>query len=85
MAKPKSAPVVAVPAVPTVVSPSTVEPILTAEQLAKALQLPSEKTVYELTRTRKRKDGRPPMPALRAGKFLRFRLSDVVKWMETAA
>jgi hypothetical protein len=74
---PKKALVISVPAVPTPV----VEPILTAEQLAEALQLPSEKTVYELTRTRKRKDGRSPMPALRAGKFLRFKLSEVVAWM----
>ena len=61
------------------------EPILTAEELAAALKLPSAKTISELTRKRKRKDGRPPMPALRAGKFLRFRLSDVVRWMEGAA
>lgn len=70
----------------TVVTPATAisEPILTPEQLAEVLQLPDSKTVYELTRKRKRKDGRPPMPVLRAGKFLRFRLSDVVKWMEAA-
>jgi len=74
----KNAPVV--PSLPTPIVNH--EPILNAEELAKILKFPSVKTVSELTRKRKRKDGRPPMPALRAGKFLRFRLSDVVKWME---
>ncbi|HXM97150.1 MAG TPA: helix-turn-helix domain-containing protein [Candidatus Dormibacteraeota bacterium] len=55
---------------------------LTPEQIAQELQVPTA-TVYELTRKRKRKDGRPPMPALKCGKFLRFRLPDVEKWMET--
>jgi hypothetical protein len=72
------APVAALPVV-------THEPILTAEELASALKLPNAKTISELTRKRERKDGRPPMPALRAGKFLRFRLSDVLRWMEAAA
>jgi hypothetical protein len=72
------------PVVPVAAAAVNHEPILTAEELATALKLPSAKTISELTRKRKRKDGRPPMPALRAGKFLRFRLSDVVKWMEVA-
>jgi hypothetical protein len=73
------------PAVPVAVPAAYHEPILTAEELAAALKLPNAKTISELTRKRKRKDGRPPMPALRAGKFLRFRLSDVLRWMEAAA
>jgi excisionase family DNA binding protein len=54
------------------------EPILTVEQLAERLQL-KPSTVYELTR--RRLNGRPPMPRLRAGKFLRFYFSEVEKWM----
>jgi hypothetical protein len=74
------------PAIPSLPTPTVNhEPILTAEELAKILKFPSVNTVSELTRNRKRKDGRPPMPALRAGKFLRFRLSDVLRWMDTAA
>ena len=52
------------------------EPILTIEQVAKRLQLrPS--TVYELTRRRNRR----PLPVLRAGKFLRFRWSQIEAWL----
>jgi len=73
------------PAVSAVVAPVVNhEPILTAKELATVLKFDDVKTISELTRKRKRKDGRPPMPALRAGKFLRFRLSDVLKWMEAA-
>jgi excisionase family DNA binding protein len=66
----------AVPTDPVLISVS--EPILTVEQLAERLQL-KPATVYELTR--KRLNGRPPMPRLRAGKFLRFYFSEVEKWM----
>lgn len=55
------------------------EALLTPEQLAKKLQVEAG-TIYELTR--QRSGSRSPMPKLKAGKFLRFRLSDVVKWME---
>ena len=59
-----------------VVSIPSWEPILTIEQVAERLQLrPS--TVYELTRRRNRR----PLPVLRAGKFLRFRWSQVEAWL----
>ena len=66
-----------VPAVSPTSNPVS-EPILTVEQLAERLQL-KPSTVYELTR--KRPNGRPPMPRLPAGKFLRFYFSEVEKWM----
>ena len=59
-----------------VVSIPSWEPILTIEQVAERLQLrPS--TVYELTRRRNRR----PLPVLRAGKFLRFRWSQIEAWL----
>lgn len=57
---------------------SAQEPVLTPEELAAKLKLPSS-TIYQLTR--KRSGGRPPMPKLKAGKFLRFHFSEVVRWM----
>jgi excisionase family DNA binding protein len=53
------------------------EPILTIEDIADRLKFDSTRTVYELTRTRNKR----PMPAMRAGKFLRFYWSDVEKWL----
>lgn len=52
------------------------EPILTIEQVAERLQV-KPSTVYELTRRR----NRHPLPALRVGKFLRFRWSEVEHWL----
>ena len=52
------------------------EPILTGEQVAERLQL-EPSTIYELTRRRNRR----PLPALRAGKFLRFKWSEVERWL----
>ena len=70
-------PVVSVPVVlPT---PLANEEALTPEELASKLKLPPE-TIYQLTR--KRSGGRPPMPKLKAGKFLRFKWSAVMAWME---
>ena len=54
------------------------EPILTGEQIAKLLQV-RPATIYEFTR--RRNNGRNPMPFLRAGKFLRFRWSEVERWL----
>ena len=59
-----------------VVSIPSWEPILTIEQVAERLQL-SPSTVYELTRRR----SRHPLPVLRAGKFLRFRWSQIEAWL----
>jgi excisionase family DNA binding protein len=52
------------------------EPILTREQLAERLQL-EPSTVYELTRRR----NKHPLPAMKAGKVLRFYWSDVERWL----
>lgn len=59
-----------------VVSIPSWEPILTIQQVAERLQL-SPSTVYELTRRR----SRHPLPVLRAGKFLRFRWSQIEAWL----
>jgi excisionase family DNA binding protein len=53
------------------------EPILTADQVAERLQL-KPSTIYELTRRRNQR----PLPALKAGKFLRFRWSEVEQWLD---
>jgi excisionase family DNA binding protein len=58
------------------VSIQSSEPILTIEQVAERLQL-KPSTVYELTRRRSRR----PLPVLRAGKFLRFRWSEIEAWL----
>ena len=60
-----------------VVSIESPEPILTIEQVAERLQL-KPSTVYELTRRRNRR----PLPTLRAGKFLRFRWSEIERWLD---
>jgi Helix-turn-helix domain len=53
------------------------EPILTIEDIAVRLKFDSTRTVYELTRKRNRR----PMPAMRAGKVLRFYWSEVERWL----
>jgi excisionase family DNA binding protein len=61
-------------------APTNIEELLTPEELAAKLKVrPS--TVFELTRKRTA-GSRPPMPKLKVGKFVRFRLSDVIAWME---
>ncbi len=57
-------------------APSTPEDILTGEDIALRLKLKSS-TIYELTRRRNKR----PLPAMRAGKVLRFYWSDVVRWL----
>jgi excisionase family DNA binding protein len=52
------------------------EPILAVEQVAERLQL-KPSTVYELSRRR----SRHPLPVLRVGKFLRFRWSEIERWL----
>jgi len=52
------------------------EPILTLEQVAERLQM-KPSTVRELLRKRNRR----PLPALKAGKFLRFKWSMVEQWL----
>jgi excisionase family DNA binding protein len=53
------------------------EPILTLEQVAERLQM-KPSTVRELIRKRNRN----PLPALKAGKFLRFKWSMVEQWLD---
>lgn len=53
------------------------EPILTIEDIASRLKFKNTSTVYELTRKRNRR----PMPAMRAGKVLRFYWSEVERWL----
>ena len=57
-------------------APSTLEDILTGEDIALRLKLKSS-TIYELTRRRNKR----PLPAMRAGKVLRFYWSDMDKWL----
>ena len=64
----------------TPVTVSNSEPILTGEQVAERLQLKTS-TVYEFTRRRSKR----PLPAMHAGKFLRFYWSDVEKWLKSDA
>jgi predicted DNA-binding transcriptional regulator AlpA len=64
---------------PVVPISSSHEPILTGKQVAKLLQV-KPSTIYEFTR--RRANGRDPMPCLRAGKFLRFKWSAIEKWLE---
>jgi excisionase family DNA binding protein len=54
------------------------EPLLTAEEVAERLKIKAS-TVYELTRRRSRQ----PLPFLKIGKYLRFRWSEVEKWLES--
>jgi excisionase family DNA binding protein len=61
---------------PVAVSP-VVEPVLTIEQVAERLQL-KPSTVRELLRKRNKR----PLPALKAGKFLRFKWSMVEQWLD---
>jgi excisionase family DNA binding protein len=56
------------------------EPILTVEQAAEILQL-NPSTIYELTRRRNAR----PLPVHKAGKFLRFRRSEIERWLDGKA
>jgi excisionase family DNA binding protein len=68
----------AVSAIPVVAARSSEpEPILTLEQVAERLQM-KPSTVRELIRKRNRN----PLPALKAGKFLRFKWSMVERWLD---
>jgi len=54
------------------------EPILTLEQVAERLQL-KPSTVRELLRKRNKSR---PLPALKVGKFLRFKWSLIERWID---
>jgi Helix-turn-helix domain len=53
------------------------EPILTPQDVADRLRFDSARTVYELTRRRNKR----PLPAMKAGKVLRFYWSEVERWL----
>jgi excisionase family DNA binding protein len=66
-----------VPAAMPVTSVVNPEPVLTPEQIAGRLQL-TPSTIYEFTRRRNKR----PLPAMRAGKYLRFYWSEVEQWLK---
>ena len=75
MASRKAVPVVPANApVPPATNP---EPILTPQDVADRLRFDSTRTVYELTRRRNKR----PLPAMKAGRVLRFYWSDVERWL----
>jgi helix-turn-helix protein len=53
------------------------EPILTPQDVADRLRFDSTRTVYELTRRRNKR----PLPAMKAGRVLRFYWSEVERWL----
>lgn len=60
---------------PSVINP---EPILTPQDVAERLRFASARTVYELTRRRIKR----PLPAMKAGRVLRFYWSEVERWLK---
>ena len=67
-------------AVPVAIATLQVE-ILTPQQVAERLQLP-ESWVYEQTRNRASVRGADPLPYMKVGRYLRFKWSDVLAWLE---
>jgi len=60
----------------------TDDDVMTPEEVAAMLKVP-EGTIYELTRKRYgRRHGGLTLPKFRAGRELRFRREDVLKWIE---
>src|SRR5580700_5854671 len=55
--------------------------ILTPAQVAERLQLP-ESWVYEQTRNRASVRCPDPLPHMKVGRYLRFKWSDVLVWLE---
>jgi excisionase family DNA binding protein len=55
--------------------------ILTPQQVAERLQLP-ESWVYEQTRNRASIRVADPLPHMKVGRYLRFKWSDVLAWLE---
>lgn len=62
---------------PTPIELRPFEPVLTPEQVAERLQIKAQ-TIYQLTRRRSLR----PMPVLKVGKYLRFRWSDIERWLD---
>jgi excisionase family DNA binding protein len=79
-ASPSILPVNVSSAVPSGDLSRTFEPILTVQQAAEILQL-KPSTIYELTRRRNSR----PLPVHKAGKFLRFRRSEIERWLDGEA
>lgn len=62
---------------------STVAPlslILTVNEVATRLKVPVS-SIYELTRFRGSHSGKPPLPFLRVGRYLRFLANEVDQWL----
>lgn len=55
--------------------------ILTLDEVAELLRM-KPASVYELTRARTREKHKHPLPVLRIGSALRFRLEDIQNWLE---
>lgn len=55
---------------------------LTIPQLAKRLQV-KPRRVYELTRKRNRDKQRHPLPLIRIGRCVRFKVDDIDQWLRT--
>lgn len=58
---------------------STIAPLLTPDQVAALLGIP-KRTLYV-----QRSEGRPTPPAIRVGKHLRYRQSDIDAWLDSQA
>ena len=57
--------------------PDTLSEILTPEELAALLRV-TPAWIHEKTRCR----AKNPLPALRIGRYIRFRRSDVIAWLD---
>lgn len=55
-----------------------VEKLLTPEELREALNIPNLSWVYYHTRQK----GEFEIPQVRVGRYVRFRLSEVIAWLE---
>ncbi len=62
---------------PVIISASASEPLWTREEAAAYLRI-KPATIYQLTRKR----SRIPLPYLPCGKFMRFRKTEIDRWLE---
>lgn len=75
-AVPKTPKFPAVPAVSIPIAPLSAEPLWTREEAANYLRI-KPATIYQLTRRR----SRHPLPYFSVGKYLRFRKSEIDRWL----
>jgi predicted DNA-binding transcriptional regulator AlpA len=64
--------------------PSTIEPgdLLTLSELAARLKV-SKSYIYNQTKRSTRRKSAHPLPSIKMNRYLRFRWSDVCKWLES--